>query len=375
MNGQQLPSGGATGSIFIQSVPEAVKVFIDSAYQGLTPYQFKGTVLKPIVMEFRKDGYLSYIDTVLLRSLSDTTIFIRLFKPATITIASRPDSATVIVANKRVGVSQAGVTPVVLTDLPADTLQIMVSKKYHDSWSTFLIPAEGSTTNLIAKLTIRATKINVFANHSNVSVYLDDELISHGSVLDYVTSAGPHKISMCDDTTGKRINILTNLDMNSAYYSYLGMFGVRSTRRAVLATLLPGSAQLSDGAFFEGAAMAVGFIALGYNALYSHKEYNNRLDKYDTALDYYIAAPSEIEAFRRYEDVNTRKADLDKYYLRRTISLSVLVAFYIYTVVDALLNHLIVDEIEIVPLNSFPTDHRGFPLSMTPIGAQIKLKL
>ncbi len=285
-----------------------------------------------------------------------------------LTINSIPDSARVYLNYKYLGI-----TPIKVSKLFTDTVQIKLRKNYYDDWSTFFVPIKDQSMNLVVRLNKRKATVNVFTNSLNSSILIDDKFEAKGSLTSYEIPFGKHKINARDESTGRKVEKIFEVD-DALDYSYSAKFNTHSFARAALSIVIPGSAQIIDGSYLEGSLMLLGNLALIYAAITTQNEYINRLHTYDASLDLYIKAPSEIEATRRFDDVQVRKNDLNNYNLRRTISFSALIVAYIYSVVDAWINHLLTDEIEIMLPNEF-TDKPNLPIKSNSVGVKLNLKL
>jgi hypothetical protein len=356
-----------TTTISFKSIPESVEIYIDSIFIGSSPCQYQTIPKKFHSITYRKNGFCSRTDTLAIHSSVDTTIFVHLYKPAAVYLTSTPDSAVVYISQKF-----AGHTPLFLSNLSQDTLMITISKRLCESWRTSIIPKEDDTTKICAQLVNRSTTMNIFVHPSNAQVFIDDKFASMGNLIEFNTSEGPHKITVRDDITGHKQDLLTDTKAGMLH-SYRAKFGVNSIRRGFFAAIIPGSSQIIDGAYLKGTAMFFGSITLGYYAIQSQSDYKSRRDEYDSALRNYITASTEDEAFRRHDDVEIRKSDLDKYYARRTVSLALFAACYIYSLADGLLNHLTTDYIEVIPLSEVQAAP-DLPSTGHSTGAQIKVK-
>ncbi len=357
-----------TRRIVVQSQQDSVAVYADTVFQGFVPIQLNITCDRPTSLSFSKEGFRTRKDTLTPHDCIDTVLLVHLQRPATIAISSEPEAASVYINRKF-----AGTCPLTLSDVGSDTLQITVSKPLYYSWFTTLVPRAGETTELTAKLERRRATISVLTNSPGITVSLDNRVLPRDSVTDHAIASGLHKLFARHDSTGREIEAqFTAKDGQKLIYR--ADFGAHSTTRTALAMLLPGSAQLLDKSYAEGSLMFVGSIALGVNAVIAHSDYRDRVDQYDLAWSNYINAPTETEAARLHEDVENRKNDLDKAYARRAVSAALFVAGYVYSVIDALLHHTVVDRFEVVPVNTLISD-RGMARSHLAMGIEVKIGL
>lgn len=363
---QASASAGHTASLTVQSRQDSVAVYCDSTFEGFVPKHMIVSCDTPVVIRFARKGFLTLRDTVRLHSYSDTTLLISLQRAATLIISSTPANANVYVDDKCVGVS-----PDTLTGLSTDTVHIAAWKAYCEPWSASIVPRAGSVTEITANLRHRATILNVFANRRNASIFLDSRLVSRGSLFDCEIGSGAHELRVRDNSSGRN----AVLEFNAIEGQPLNLdakLGVISPSRVILALLVPGSAQLLDGDYTRGGIMLLGSIALGVNMAMAQDEYLDRVYQYDVAWQNYANATTEVDAARLHDEVVSRKSDLNSYYARRTVSIAVFAAAYAYTVIDALLNHLKVNVIEVAPLAT--PQSAGAP-SLSDAGVEVRVKL
>ena len=360
-------SDSAKTTILVRSSPDSVEVYADSIFQGNTPYRVEVSGGGKTVLRFQKTGYVSQSDTLAASSQSDSSVFVRLYKVSGVTISSSPESASVLVANEPMGI-----TPLVLSGLGSEPVQISVYKIGYQPWFSTITPHEGDELRLTARLKRIESSLSIFVESPAVSVFLNDKLVSKGSLFDFETAAGTYKLNIEDQLTGRRSEIITTVKDGYQHF-YRGSLGVPSVGRALLTTVLPGSAQFADGAYMEAGLVFAGSVLFGYGLLRAQSEYNNRLDQYDQAVDSYRRAATEEDASRQHTIVQSRRADLDTYERNRTIYMSLFAGCYIYGLVDALVNHLITDRITIVP-NYELLPAEGSPIQQTSQGAQIRVR-
>jgi hypothetical protein len=279
-------------------------------------------------------------------------------------IQTTPDSASVYANGKFIGIS-----PVVVPVDSADSVEISVSQPGYSEWSATVWRGAGDTAIILAPLRRISPSLSVFVDPPGSEVILDGQRISAGSVVDYMTTIGVHQLVVRNDSMGRSTEAVAPFK-NPERYFYRAKLGTVIVPRIPAAFLVPGSVQMTDGEYVEGAAMLVGNIALGYFAFHTQQEYTDRVSQYDQAVASYGSAGSDAEATRRHDEVQMRKDDMDKYYALRTATFAVFVGGYLYTVIDALLHHLVGDVVEFVPLRETPS--REFPATET--RAQVRIK-
>lgn len=363
LSSQTMDRTSVPSRITVLSKLDSVEVSTGFGFHGSVPCTFSVHGLSKVALSFRRAGYAPRIDTLLTYSGQDTSIEVLLKKLGGLYITSTPDSAQV-----RIGTAFVGNTPVFLSTVPDDSVSIAVSRTGYQEWLTTTSGA-GDSVVIMARLKREEAAITVLVDPPSASVVWDGVQISKGSVRDYLTITGPHQLIVRDDSTGRSKELLT-LFKNPERYWFRAQFGVVKWERIVPAFLVPGSLHIADGEFVKGSVMFLGNMALGYLAILSQQEYNDRIGQYDRAIDMYNNAPTDAEATRRHEDVLLRKSDRDKYYTLRTVTFSLLIAGYAYTVIDALLNHLVGDSVELVPLRDVP----GLPFPTAKEGTQVQVK-
>jgi hypothetical protein len=360
--GQSFTPDTMIARVTIRTLPETSDVYVDSLHQDLSPCMFHIPLFKPTIIKVAKPGFITLYDTLLLKKSIDTSIIIQLHKPSSLVISSVPEGANVFLSNIK-----GGVTPFTILNLPPDTILIAITKPFYETWTTFIVPVEGDSTHIIAVLRKREVSISVFVDPSNTSIYFDDKFVSHGSLVDYRTTTGSHKISLQNDSIGRKSDDIVYTSETQPYY-FSGKLGAVSVKRGVFAALVPGSAQLADGAILKGGFMFAGIFALAYIAMNSELEYKDRLSQYDLAIKNYVSASTEFDASNRYSEVKSRKSDLDKYYTQRTVTFSLFLAGYLYSFIDALLNHLITDKLDLIEyfykVPSIPVQTNGAALQL-----------
>ncbi len=353
--------------MLVRSSPDSVEIYADSILQGTTPYVVAVSGGGKIVLRFQKAGYVSRTDTLAANSPSDSAFFVRLSKASGVTIYSSPESASVLVANEAMGV-----TPLTLSGLGAEPVQITVYKIGYQPWFSTITPHEGDEFRVTARLKRIESSVSVFVESPAVSVFLNDKLVSKGSLFDFETAAGTYKLNIEDQLTGRSSEIITTIKDGYQHF-YRGSLGFPSVGRALMTTVLPGSAQFADGAYMEAGIVFAGSVVFGYALAKSQSEYDNRLDQYDQAVDSYRRAPTEEDASRLHIVVQSRRSDLDTYDRKRTIYMSLFAGCYLYGLVDALINHLLTDRITIIPTAEL-LPATGLPFRQTSQGAQIRVR-
>jgi hypothetical protein len=279
-------------------------------------------------------------------------------------ITSIPDSAAVVINDTIVGT-----TPCTRMVTPGSTVDVRLLRFGYHQWSAGVACVPGDTTELhiVLERTVAAFSVMVDGRRSAVS--LDGVEISRGPVLDHPTTRGPHMITVRDDSLGRGLSEKVSFEEAKRHF-FIARFGSVRPFRVLGTLLLPGSVQMSDGHSIEGAVLFVGSTALGYLTVQSHFEHTDRLHDYESAMRAYVAAATDVEAKRQHEVLSMRKNDLDRAFARRSTFVALFSLCYLYNVIDGLLNHLLGDVLEIVPVHQIP----GIPFPGDLQGASMRLK-
>ncbi len=143
MSSDTLSEPEPTGSLRIVSVPPGAAVVLDGEERGETPLELSG--LKPGAhkLQLRKPGH--YLKKATLRVRADTTLDInlKLTKPASLHIRSRPEKATVGIDGKKVGT-----TPWSTSTLKPGTHTITVTTGGYRAWEKSIKLGSGQSDTL-----------------------------------------------------------------------------------------------------------------------------------------------------------------------------------------------------------------------------------
>lgn len=261
----------------------------------------------------------------------------------TLIITSVPDTARVTLNDTVVGW-----TPLTLNDRRPGTFDLKVWKRAHEGWAGRITLNPGDTIVIHAELKLLLSNLSIVPSDPDDLVAIDDAPASAGSVLDREVRPGWHKIVVRNDSSGRTLESMVHLNPGESRVLRPEL-GVMSGMRIFGSFILPGSAQFSDRAYLKGTGIVAGFLAAGAWVVFAVEDLSMKTGIYDELLDDYDAATSEAEAFYLHDALERAYDDMESARTARTAAAVTLGAVYLFNVIDAVLNHSIVDDLKVLP--------------------------
>ncbi|WFN35368.1 PEGA domain-containing protein [Methanogenium sp. S4BF] len=162
-------------TILISSSPSGAGVYIEGAYKGDTPLDLTGRYSPgSYSIELRKDGYISWLGTLEVKSSETTSISATLMPyKGNADISSTPAGATIYLDG-----TYAGISPRVISDIPTGKHTIALKLDGYYDWNTEIEVVQGKTVTISAKMEKSEIpydgSINIQSTPSNAEVYVDD---------------------------------------------------------------------------------------------------------------------------------------------------------------------------------------------------------
>jgi len=262
---------------------------------------------------------------------------------AALRILSEPGSARVFTNGTFVGL-----TPLSYDREPSDSLHILVSSDSYRPWETTVQLKAGDTLGITALPQRLDALLSIAGSDSNAGIFIDGRFAARGSVTGYALPPGGHQL-MVRDSSGVRCVTRYIKVKEGENQDFSAELGHRSIVRLLGSVVLPGYSQCADGAYLKGAGLFVGTVAAVLFTINSAGDYTDRREQYDAAVGSYSAARTEQDAVIRHDIVVQRHDDLKSARRLRNVSLGVLGAVFVLNLTDTILNHLMADDILLIP--------------------------
>ncbi len=134
------------GYISVSSSPSGAQVYIDGAYNGLTPLAHASTAAGTHTVTVRLSGYQDYTSTVDVRSATTSQAYASMIPGPSATgsvhVTTTPTGASIMIDNVLKGVSELTVS-----DLPAGTHTVTAQLAGYNDGTTTVTVTAGQTTN------------------------------------------------------------------------------------------------------------------------------------------------------------------------------------------------------------------------------------
>jgi len=258
-------------------------------------------------------------------------------------VKSEPADAAVFLDGMPVGR-----TPLEFSRRASDSLVVLIVKQFFEPWKSTVALRAGDTVRVMAVLRRIETQVNVAVADSAAVVSVDGQPVSTGSLLHFTLPPGNHLLRVDDSVSGRTVSrgILIGESQQPQYEARLGY---RSFWRVVASAFVPGLAQCMDGAYLKGAAMFAATGAAAADALASANKYDDRAGQYNAALAAYRGAASEQNAIALRAVALARQDDANSAYRAKNVAYVIFGVAYALNIVDAVLNHMLADDIRLVP--------------------------
>ena len=162
-------------TILISSSPSGAGVYIEGAYKGDTPLDLTGRYSPgSYTIEMRKDGYVSWLGTMEVKT-SETTSISATLTPykGNVDISSIPAGATIYLDG-----NYAGIAPRMISDIPTGKHAISLKLDGYYDWKSEIEIVKGKTVTISAQMEKSEIpydgSINIQSTPSNAEVYVND---------------------------------------------------------------------------------------------------------------------------------------------------------------------------------------------------------
>lgn len=404
------------GMLKISSTPFEADIFIEGKNRGKTPQIVENLPAGPVTVELKKQGYLRYTARVEITPEEQTTHAARLLLPASIRCASDPPGATVMINDSVAGTTpiklnnlypgsltvrllspdyerweqvvalnegaetvlnpklvskygyisvisvpegsqvqidgtDAGVTPLTRFKLTTGSHKIVVKKTdfTEDRQSVSIAPTAITSVRSILTQTVGYLTLRGIENNS--SLLIDDKEVSLASTANMKLHLGEHSIKIVDNESGRADT--KSISVNPGSKTTLqASYGVYNGNAVINSIVVPGLAQMNDGASGKGTVYLLGVVGTVVFSFISNSDYLTKNGDYETAKKNYSGAQNETDAARFRTTMQQKYDAANSAAQQRTIAVSALAAIYAWNVLDAVMFHSRQTKLTIVNENS-----------------------
>ncbi len=158
-----------TGSISISSHPGGANIFVDGKTQGITPAILGGILPGTHTIKLTLPGYYDWLGTVTVTAGITTPVSATLtLITGSISISSHPGEANIFVDGKT-----QGITPATLGGIFPGTHTIKLTLPGYYDWLGTVTVTAGTTTPVLATLTLITGSISVSSNPVGANIFVD----------------------------------------------------------------------------------------------------------------------------------------------------------------------------------------------------------
>ena len=355
------------GGLSVSTEPAEADVFIDGKMMGRTPLLFPGIRAGNRVLRIAKSGFCDVTDSVDIFEGALISRAVRLDSACGLVVRSEPDSAAVYVENVFVGRS-----PLRITNQRKGWKTIKVMKVNSAPWEDYVYCSPGNliVVNAVLKSKFGTLSLDVFSD--DIDVMIDGKVAGRGSLRDYMIAGGWHDVgARSADSLRSVVEPFYFKPGESVHLQ--ARFGERSWKALAYSAALPGLGQILDGSTEEGVAMMSGFAATGEYVLVMHIYYLGKVSEFNDAHAAYMGLRSEDAALIAGNDLTAKYQAIHDASRARTIGWAVAGAVYVYSLVDAFLNHSHVNMISPTAMESII--RQGPDISLSGSGGQITFRI
>ncbi len=366
-----LPGAGTdtntVGALTVSSVPPEADVFIDGKMVGRTPVQLPRVPAGIRMLRVAKSGFCDFSDSVIVMEGLSVDRAVRLDSACGLIVRSDPDSAAVYVENVLVGRS-----PLRISNQKAGWKTVKVMKVNSAPWEDYVYVAAGATVTVNAKLKSKFGSLSMYVFSDDVDVLVDGKTAGRGSLTDYMIPGGMHEIG-ARSADGSRTVSETVYILPGESVHWQARLGERSMKPFFTSMALPGLGQVLNGSPAKGFIIMGGFAAAGVFTLVAHILYEGDVSQYNDALGPYRNASNEPAALSEGAHVSSLYDKLHSAYRLRTDGWIGAGAIYLYSLVDALLNHSTVNTLSQTAMES--TGRTGPDLAVSESGGRVTFRI
>lgn len=207
-------------------------------------------------------------------------------------------------------------------------------------------PLFGDTVRFTAMLERRSAPLAVVAGNPLARITVDGVPAGTGRVDSLPADLGEHAVTVFDPDLGRSVEATV---MVEHYKRYLltAEFGVVSVPRLGFGMLLPGSAQMSDGAAVKGLCFAAAGIGSAAALAVTAVRYDEARRGFSSALDEYDRAKSEAAAMEARRIADRREEEYHTARDRFRIVAGTAALVWIANAADLFVHHLRTDRLRI----------------------------
>jgi hypothetical protein len=262
----------------------------------------------------------------------------------TVNVTTVPASARLYVDSVFVGL-----TPLVIDTLGHRRTWFRIEKKdYHLREFWVKVPTDTSAGSLHLVLRSSVGFLSIVSARDTFACMIDDTLYVTGPFRGLKLSEGWHRLLLRQQCTGR--NFSTIVAVPSARDTvFETRFGYTTLMPVLWSAIIPGVAAFHDDAVWESAVFCAGTTGFAAAAILLDRSMKRRSGAFDTEYAKYLAALSENEAVRLKQSSKTAFDEREVMRTPRAVAIGMFAAFYLGTLVDAILEHAHDDEL--VPLN------------------------
>jgi hypothetical protein len=344
------------GGLTVSTDPAEADVYIDGKMMGRTPVQIPGIPAGIRVVRISKPGFCDFTDSVNVLGGALVSRTVNLDSACGLVVHSVPDNASVYVENVFVGR-----TPLRISNENRGWKSVKVMKVNSVPWEDHVYCSPGGivAVNAILKSRFGTLTLDVFSN--DIDVVIDGKSAGKGSLTDYMIPGGWHDIGARTADTLEKV-VETIYIMPGETVRWQARFGEHSLRALFCSMALPGLGQVIDGSPVKGLAIMGGFAAAGAFTLVMNSRYHGEVSQYNDALAVYRGARNEDSALSAGDELSSHYQNVHSAYTARTVGFAVAGAVYVFSMLDAFLNHSRVNTLSQTAIDS---DGRTGPVFVT----------
>ncbi len=355
------------GVLTVSSAPQDADVFIDGKMMGRTPVQLPGIPAGNRIMRIAKTGFCDITDTVRITPGLTVDRTVQLDSSCGLVVNSVPDSAAVYVEDVLVGRS-----PLRFSSAVGGWKSVKVMKLNKATWEdhVFLVPGTTVTVNANLKTKFGVLSVDVYSD--DIDVVVDGKTAGKGSLIDFMIPGGMHDIGARNPDGSA--SAMETIYVHAGERVHLqARFGDRSMKAFLCSLVVPGLGQALTGSLGEGLIFMGGFAAAGVFTAVMNNRYQGEVNQYNDALERYRAASTEDAAKVAGNSLASQYQRLSSPYKLRTAGFALAGAVYIFSLVEAFLNHTTVNTLS---LTAVRVDERMGPdVAVSPSGGRITFRV
>jgi len=369
------PAGTVTGSadtntvggLAVTTTPREADVFVDGRMMGRTPVLLPRIPAGIRQLRLTKAGFCDFSDTVTILEGVTASRRVEMDSACGLVVNTVPDSAAVYVENVFIGRS-----PLRLSNEHGGWKTVKVMKLNKAPWEDhiFLAPGTTVTVNATLKSKFGTLTVDVFSN--DVDVLIDGRTASQGSLTDFMIPGGMHDIGARNADSSAIVTETAYISPGETVH-FQARFGKPTMAPFLWSMALPGLGQAVNGSPGKGLIFLGGFAAACVFTATMNSRYQGELGQYNAAVDQYRKATTEDAAKGAGDNLASQYQRLNSPYRLRTAGIVLAGAVYVFSLVDAFLNHSTVNTMTQTASRS--TGAWSPEASVSPSGGDLTLRI